>query len=245
MRRTKYITSGGLAFNESKDMEKLRKYSLKGWHVSSFKCMGYKLEKGPSADYIYSVDYRSLKTEEAEEYFDFFTSSGWKYITSEGDIHLFQALPGTKPIYSDRETKVEKHDNLGAPMKLPAISLFFATLLVWIGLFTTSGAWQITFAVLTILFSMITFPLILSLIMINKNKWRVEGRLGLVKLTKTGLALFPILLAIIIFAAFDLSKALRIIAAMIIGGVVAPTAVWAIMTLYQRFDEKNTGKRLS
>ena len=61
MKHTKYITSGGLAFSEDKDMEKLRRFSLKGWHVSDFKFMGYMLEKGELEDYIYSVDYRSLK----------------------------------------------------------------------------------------------------------------------------------------------------------------------------------------
>ncbi|MFD1852244.1 hypothetical protein [Oceanobacillus bengalensis] len=46
MRQTQYIMSGGLAFSEDKDMEKLRRYSLDGWHVSDFKFMGYTLEKG-------------------------------------------------------------------------------------------------------------------------------------------------------------------------------------------------------
>ena len=111
MRQTKYITSGGLAFSEDKDMEKLRRFSLKGWHVSGFKFMGYTLEKGESSDYIYSVDYRSLKEDEEEEYFDFFSSSGWSHIASEADIHLFRAHPGTKPIYTDRDTTVEKYKN--------------------------------------------------------------------------------------------------------------------------------------
>ena len=69
MSQTKYIISGGLAFSEHKDMEKLRLYSLKGWHVSDFKFMGYTLKKGVSSDYIYSVDYRSLKENEEAEYF--------------------------------------------------------------------------------------------------------------------------------------------------------------------------------
>nr|WP_222115737.1 DUF2812 domain-containing protein [Virgibacillus sp. SK37] len=72
MKETKYITSGGLAFSEDQDMEKLRQYSLKGWHVSDFKFMGYTLEKGESSDYIYNIDYRSLKDGEEEEYFGFF-----------------------------------------------------------------------------------------------------------------------------------------------------------------------------
>ena len=77
MRQTKYITSGGLAFAEDKDMEKLRSYSLDGWHVCNFKFMGYTLEKGESAEYIYSIDYRSLKENEKEEYLDIFLSAGW------------------------------------------------------------------------------------------------------------------------------------------------------------------------
>lgn len=36
MKQTKYMMSGGLAFSEEKDMEKLRRYSLKGWHVRDF-----------------------------------------------------------------------------------------------------------------------------------------------------------------------------------------------------------------
>lgn len=72
MKQTKYIMSGGLAFSEDKDMEKLRQFSLKGWHVSDFKFMGYTLKKGESFDYIYSVDYRSLNEDEVEEYLDFF-----------------------------------------------------------------------------------------------------------------------------------------------------------------------------
>ena len=83
MKQTKYITSGGLAFSEDYDMEKLRQFSLKGWHVSDFKFMGYTLERVEILDYIYSVDYRSLKEDEEEEYFDFFSSSGWSHIASE------------------------------------------------------------------------------------------------------------------------------------------------------------------
>lgn len=239
MKKTKYIMSDGLAFNEDKDMDKLRRYSLKGWHVKKFKFMGYTLEKGSSADYIYSVDYRSLKEEDAEEYFDFFTSSGWTHITSEGDIHLFQALPGTKPIYSDRETVVEKHVNLGKPMKWSAISLFIVTVLVWIGLFKASGALQMTFAVLAVIFSMITLPAIWTVITITMNKWRAEGRKGLANLTKISLTLFPVLVTIIILFTFDIASAARIIAAMLIGAVIVPTAVWVIMTLYHKIAGKN------
>lgn len=46
MSKSKYMMSGGLAFAESKDMEKLRQQSLKGWHVKKLSFMGYTLVKG-------------------------------------------------------------------------------------------------------------------------------------------------------------------------------------------------------
>jgi hypothetical protein len=139
MRQTKYMMSGGLAFSEDKDMEKLRQFSLKGWHVSGFKFMGYTLKKGQSADYIYSIDYRSLNEEETEEYFDFFSSAGWTHIASQGNFHLFRGLPGTKPIYSDQETVVEKHNNAGNSIKWTALSTVLLTVLLWFGTFISSG----------------------------------------------------------------------------------------------------------
>lgn len=54
MNQIKYITSGGLAFSENKDMEKLRRYSLKGRHVFDFSFMGYSLERGKKP-IIYTV----------------------------------------------------------------------------------------------------------------------------------------------------------------------------------------------
>ncbi|GGN54278.1 MULTISPECIES: DUF2812 domain-containing protein [Oceanobacillus] len=106
MSKTKYITSGGLAFSEYEDMDKLRRYSLKGWHVSDFSFMGYTLEKGENKDYIYTIDYRSLHADEQDEYFDFFFNSGWSHVSSSADIHLFRARPGTKPIYTDPDTTI-------------------------------------------------------------------------------------------------------------------------------------------
>lgn len=45
MTNMKYMMSGGLAFSEQKDMQKLQKNAQKGWHLSSFATLGYNLEK--------------------------------------------------------------------------------------------------------------------------------------------------------------------------------------------------------
>ncbi|WP_243526729.1 DUF2812 domain-containing protein [Bacillus pseudomycoides] len=238
MRQTKYIMSGGLAFSENKDMEKLRRFSLKGWHVSDFKFMGYTLEKGESSDYIYSVDYRSLKKDEEEEYFDFFSSSGWSHIASERNIHLFRAHPGTKPIYSDRDTSIEKYENFNHSMKCLAIPLVLITVLVWVGAMISSGTLKSLLHVIAVILSVIAIPTVWTVIATYNNKWKVKGKEGLVNLLKT-IPFFLFLIAIIILLFVDGSDSVvRLLASMAIGAIALPTAIWVIMSLYHKMGGK-------
>ena len=236
MRRTKYIPSGGLAFSEDKDMEKLRRFSLKGWHVSDFKFMGYMLEKGESSDYIYSIDYRSLKEDEKEEYFDFFLTSGWSHIASEGNIHLFRAQPGTKPIYTDRDTTVEKYENFSGSMKNVAIPLVLITGLIWSGAIISSGPLKSVLLVVAIMLSVIAIPTAWTAVATYSNKWKVEERIGLVNLVK----ILPLLLLSIavIISLFVKDSSVYIFAYMVIGAIALPTAIWVIMSLYQKVGKK-------
>ncbi|WYQ42649.1 DUF2812 domain-containing protein [Bacillus sp. FSL W7-1321] len=237
MRQTKYMMSGGLAFFEDKDMEKLRQFSLKGWHVSDFKFMGYTLVKGQSADYIYSIDDRSLNEEEAEEYFDFFSSAGWTHIASQGNFHLFRGLPGTKPIYSDQETIVEKHNNAGNSIRWTAISTLLLTVLLWFGTFISSGFLHMTLFVIATILTIIAISTTWTVLAIYNNKWKVEGRKGLVILTKMIPPLL-FLVAVIILVASDSGRSVRILAAMVIGAISFPTAIWMIMSLKTRLGGK-------
>lgn len=232
MKQTKYITSGGLAFSEDKDMEKLRRFSLKGWHVSNFKFMGYTLEKGKSSDYIYSVDYRFLKEDEKEEYFDFFSSSGWSHIASEGDIHLFRAHPGTQPIYSDRDTSAVKYEHLSGSMKNLAIPLVLLTVLVWIGAMISSGTLKSILLLIAVIVSVIAIPTVWTVIATYNNKWKVEGRSGRVNLLKTLLFFLFLIAVITLLFVGGPDSAIRILASMVIGTIALPTAIWVIMSLY-------------
>lgn len=235
MKQTKYITSGGLAFSEDKDMEKLRRFSLMGWHVRDFKFMGYTLEKGEGSDYIYSVDYRSLNEGEEEEYFDFFSSSGWTHIASEGDIHLFRADPSKKPIYSDRDTLVEKYENSSNSLKRLAIPLVLITCLVWVGAMISSGSIKSVLQVIATIFTVFAIPTAWTVIATYNNKWKVKekkGRVGVMKI----IPFLLFLIAVSIFLFVDGSSA--ILAAMIIGAIAFPTAIWVIMSLYQKMARK-------
>ncbi|TVX96878.1 DUF2812 domain-containing protein [Cohnella terricola] len=109
-KHTKYISSGGLAFTERGDMRKLSRLSAKGWHLEAFAFLGYRLRKGEPRALEYVVDYHRVAPDEMDDYVGLFKAGGWTKVCSIGaDIHIFSAVPGTKPIYSDKETNLEKY----------------------------------------------------------------------------------------------------------------------------------------
>lgn len=218
MRQTKYIASGGLAFSEDKDMEKLRRFSLKGWHVRDFRFMGYTLEKGESSDYIYSVDYRSLKKGEEEEYFDLFSSFGWSHVASEEDIHLFRAHPGTRPIYTDRDTRTEKYKNLSDSMMKLAVPLVLITVLAWVGAIISAGILESSLIVVATILSIIALPTAWTIMTTYSNKWKVEERKGLVNFVKTIPILVLLIVAILLlfFGATDTDRTINLLTSMIV-----------------------------
>ena len=158
MAQTKYIASGGLAFDEEKDMRKLADYARKGWVFEKFSFMGYKLEKSSPVELQYALDYRK---EADEDYFAYFDEAGWKHEgTSGGYIHLFSAPKGIAPIYTDKSTILEKYQNEKKWMGKAALLMLLVNIALAVAFyFVTSGAYYqandttitITFAILQVL----------------------------------------------------------------------------------------------
>ena len=237
MSQTKYITSGGLAFSEDKDLEKLRRYSQRGWHVRNFKFMGYTLEKGESSDYIYSVDYRSLKEDDKEEYLNYFSSSGWSHVASEGNIHLFRAVSGTKPIYTDRDTFVEKYSNLNNSMKKVAVPLLLIAALGWILVWLSSGTLETSLLIAASILSVFALPAAWTILASYSNKWKAKEKQGVANLLKTIPFLFLLAFIILLFVNVP-DRAVRILTSGVIGGIGFPTVIWMIMSLYHKIGGK-------
>ncbi|MDD7795369.1 DUF2812 domain-containing protein [Clostridium sp. 'White wine YQ'] len=109
--KSKYVMIEGLAFNEEGDMKRLSEYASQGWILEGI--VGgffYKLKKDKPQNIVYSLDYQ---TEANEEYFNIFKEAGWNHIISVGkQMHIFSAEEGTKPIYSDRETQIDKYEDV-------------------------------------------------------------------------------------------------------------------------------------
>ncbi|RJE85182.1 DUF2812 domain-containing protein [Paenibacillus sp. 1011MAR3C5] len=133
MKMTKYVYSGGLAFTEASDMKKLSKHARKGWLLESFAPFGYTLRKGEPQNLIYSVDYQ----EDADaDYFALFEEAGWKKVCSAGGesaFHIFSAPPGTRPIYTDQDSLIERYERerkMSGKVALPLLIVTIVLLLV-------------------------------------------------------------------------------------------------------------------
>lgn len=105
---SKYVMISGMAFSEETDMKKLKQYAKKGWILEDVVAgFFYKLKKDEPQDVDYSLDYQC---EADEEYFSLFSEAGWTRVVSIGNqMHVFSAPEGTKPIYSDSESEMDKY----------------------------------------------------------------------------------------------------------------------------------------
>ena len=90
----------------------------------------------------------------------------------KGDIDSFCALPGTNPIYTDRDSTVEKYGNLSNSMKHFAIPFVLLTLLLWFATIMSSGILNSVLLVIATIFTIIAVPTAWTLIASYKSKWK-------------------------------------------------------------------------
>ncbi|MEB2302697.1 DUF2812 domain-containing protein [Lysinibacillus xylanilyticus] len=142
MRNKRYMPSIGLAFSEALDMKKLSEKAAKGWHLKRFRLAGYGLEKGEPEEVIFSIDYRKLRKDDEEEYFELFAYGGWTHVCSSAHMHIFKAAPKTTPIYSDAESSIDKLARLAKPINLAASIALAITMVLWVFMTFASGTIQ-------------------------------------------------------------------------------------------------------
>jgi len=145
---------------------------------------------------------------------------------------LFRAESGTKAIYSDSETLVEKYKSLSNSMGYIAISLVVLTALAWLGTMMSSGVLHSLLTVIGIVLTVVAFPAILTAIASYNNKWKVEekkGSVALLKIIPAALVIMAVL--VLVFGDYDSA---RLLAYMIIGGTVFPAVIWLIMSLFHK-----------
>ncbi|MCL6457668.1 MAG: DUF2812 domain-containing protein [Gorillibacterium sp.] len=136
-KQTRYMVSAGLAFSEEREMCKLSRMAAKGWLLESFSFAGFTLRRGNPQELIYCLDMQTIPADEQEEYHDTFRASGWQPVCFVGNMHIFSAAPGTKPIYSDRSSLREKYIRANRMFKRSAIIFGLLTLFGLIATYLT------------------------------------------------------------------------------------------------------------
>lgn len=174
MGETKYIASNGIAFSEATDLKILSHYAKEGWIVKRFKTMGYELEKGDAADLIFSIDVRNLNEQDFDEYIEIFDMAGWTYIDSQGDMHLFQSTPGTKPIYTDKQSKKEKQQRMRKDIKPIVVISVISALIAFLISEVSSGLISVIFLVLFLISIVIALPMGLTLLATYYHGMRIK-----------------------------------------------------------------------
>lgn len=174
MTKTKYFTSGGIAFSENSDLKRLKKFASKGWNVKRYKGMGYELEKGEPELVDFSIDIHHLSKGDEDEYFAMFEYAGWEHVCSSNNTHLFKASIGTEPIYSDRETKAEKLLRLQKSI-LPAVWITVClTVITYILMLFSGGAISLVFEVVFVISLMLMAPCISMYIALTYRRFRLQ-----------------------------------------------------------------------
>lgn len=113
--KNKYVLNNGFASSEEEDMKKLSKYAKEGWILEKVSgILFYKLKKDKPQNIVYTLDYQN---DADEDYFSIMKEAGWNQVYSKGDTHIFSANEGTKPIYSDTTTEIDKYKGANELMK--------------------------------------------------------------------------------------------------------------------------------
>lgn len=109
-KKNRYIMNMGLAFDEERAMKKLSQRAKEGWILKEMSLFRYKLVKDKPKEIVYSMDYKELGKND-NEYFELFQSSGWDHMCSYGPYHFFAAPPQTVPIYTEKESYLNKYES--------------------------------------------------------------------------------------------------------------------------------------
>jgi len=104
------------AWQDDKEEAWLTEMAHQGLHLHDVPFPGkYQFKSGEPADYVYRLDYQSLKTKDKVSYLQLFADAGWENVGEMGGWVYFryQVTEGEAPeIYSDRDSKIGKYQRV-------------------------------------------------------------------------------------------------------------------------------------
>lgn len=130
--------SSGLAFTPEKDLAMFEDMARRGQRLAglSLSAHGWRFEEAEPEDVVFDMAY---ETDPDEDYFDLFRAAGWTPVLSYGHIHFFKAAPGTPPVHTGTESRLEEAlTNRGMFLRYTAVTLSVVLLMM---LAMTAAAW--------------------------------------------------------------------------------------------------------
>lgn len=112
IKKFKKVVKVFFVWQDDKEEIWLREMAQKGWILESYTFLIYNFYKSETKDYIYKIDYKSIKNSDMDEYLQIFEDAGWEHVTRCLNWHYFRSeadkflLPD---IYSDTNSKIEKY----------------------------------------------------------------------------------------------------------------------------------------
>ena len=110
------------AWQDEKEETWLTEMAHQGLHLDDVPFPGrYQFKSGEPADYVYRLDYQSLKTKNKVSYLQLFADAGWEQVGEMGGWMYFryESINGEAPeIYSDRESKIGKYQRILASLAI-------------------------------------------------------------------------------------------------------------------------------
>lgn len=122
--------SSGLAFTPEKDLAMFEDMARRGQRLAGFSLAahGWRFEDAEPEDVIFDMAY---ETDPDDAYFDLFRAAGWTPVLTYGHIHFFKAAPGTAPVHTGTESRLEEAlDNRSLFLRYTAVTLAAVLLVV-------------------------------------------------------------------------------------------------------------------
>lgn len=139
-----------------------------GLHLEDIPLPGnYKFRKGDPANYVYRLDYQSLKSKDKDFHLQLFADAGWEHIGEMGGWVYFldKVINGEAPdIYSDLESKIGKYQRV-----LTYLGIFLPLMVVMLINISSADRYGPFFAILEGLFFLIMLLLAFGIIQLFRR----------------------------------------------------------------------------
>ncbi len=96
----------GMAVAPEKNLALFSDMAARGQALVGVSALGFlwKFKPAPAEDAVFALDYTDTPD---EDYLAVFKAAGWQHVISIGDMQVFKAPPGTRPIYTERQGERE------------------------------------------------------------------------------------------------------------------------------------------